>query len=169
MISAKATRDRWLQMNGLTGVNPTQTVLDGNQSDAGPANRYDYAGTTPMQWWRLDGAGHTVPSQTVLVNPSSSSGIQNRDIEFAEVVWAFFKARLPGGLQSGARLGAMRSQRRRLAPPPRPHRSPCPGRHAVVRVCAGCFARITQRMRQALSLTAARTDRRVRRQPMPCP
>jgi polyhydroxybutyrate depolymerase len=103
MISAKATRDRWLQINGLTGVNPTQTVLDGNQSDAGPANRFDYAGTTPMQWWRLDGAGHTVPSQTVLVNPSSSSGIQNRDIEFAEVVWAFFKARLPGGLQSGAR------------------------------------------------------------------
>jgi hypothetical protein len=31
----------------------------------------------------------------VLVNPSPTSGIQNRDIEFAEAVWAFFAARLP--------------------------------------------------------------------------
>jgi formylglycine-generating enzyme required for sulfatase activity len=96
VISAEATRDRWLQINSLTGVSPTQTVLDGNKSDPGPADRFDYAGATPMQWWRLDGAGHTVPSQIVLVNPSPTSGIQNRDIEFAEVVWAFFKARLPG-------------------------------------------------------------------------
>jgi polyhydroxybutyrate depolymerase len=95
VISAEATRDRWLQINSLTGVSPTQTVLDGNKSDPGPANRFDYAGATPMQWWRLDGAGHATPSQIVLVNPSPTSGIQNRDIEFAEVVWAFFAARLP--------------------------------------------------------------------------
>jgi polyhydroxybutyrate depolymerase len=95
VISAEATRDRWLQINSLTGVSPTQTVLDGNKSDPGPANRFDYAGATPMQWWRLDGAGHATPSQIVLVNPSPTSGIQNRDIEFAEAVWAFFAARLP--------------------------------------------------------------------------
>ncbi|WP_397595638.1 alpha/beta hydrolase family esterase [Silanimonas sp.] len=95
VISAEATRDRWLQINGLTGVSPTQTVLDDNKSDPGPANRFDYAGTTPMQWWRLDGAGHMQPSQTVLVNSSPTSGIQNRDIEFAEVVWAFFANQLP--------------------------------------------------------------------------
>jgi polyhydroxybutyrate depolymerase len=95
VISAEATRDRWLQINSLTGVSPTLTVLDGNKSDPGPANRFDYAGATPMQWWRLDGAGHATPSQIVLANPSPTIGIQNRDIEFAEAVWAFFKARLP--------------------------------------------------------------------------
>jgi poly(3-hydroxybutyrate) depolymerase len=70
-------------------------VLDGSKTDAGPANRFDYAGTIPLQWWRLDGAGHTVPSQTVLVSPNPLTGIQNRDIEFAEVAWAFFAPRLP--------------------------------------------------------------------------
>ena len=95
VISAEATRDRWLQINGLGGVSPSQTVIDGNKTDAGPANRFDYAGTIPLQWWRLDGAGHTAASQTVLVNSNPLTGIQNRDIEFAEAVWAFFKARLP--------------------------------------------------------------------------
>ena len=64
-------------------------------SDAGPANRWVYAGTTPVEWWRLDGAGHTAASRSVLVSPSSVAGVQNRDVEFAEVAWAFFKARLP--------------------------------------------------------------------------
>ncbi|MCA3179465.1 MAG: hypothetical protein O9345_05370 [Burkholderiaceae bacterium] len=95
VISAEATRDRWLQINGLTGGTPTRSVVDGNANDGGPANRFDYAGAVPVQWWRLDGAGHTAPSQTVLVSPNPATGIQNRDIEFAEAVWAFFKARLP--------------------------------------------------------------------------
>ena len=96
VISAEATRDRWLQINGLTGVTPVQTVIDVSQNDGGPANRFDYAGANPVQWWRLDGAGHTSPSQTVLVSPNPATGIQNRDIEFAEVAWSFFKSRLPG-------------------------------------------------------------------------
>ena len=95
VISAEATRDRWLQINGLSGVSPSQIVLDGSKTDAGPANRFDYAGTIPLQWWRLDGAGHTVPSQAVIVSPNPLTGIQNRDIEFAEVAWAFFASRLP--------------------------------------------------------------------------
>ncbi|MCA3161487.1 MAG: serine hydrolase, partial [Burkholderiales bacterium] len=48
-----------------------------------------------LQWWRLDGAGHTVSSQIVLKDSTPVTGIQNRDIEFAEVAWAFFKSRLP--------------------------------------------------------------------------
>jgi polyhydroxybutyrate depolymerase len=95
VISAEATRDRWLQINGLSGVSPSHTVLDGSKTDAGPANRFDYADTIPLQWWRLDGAGHTVASQTVIVSPNPLTGIQNRDIEFAEVAWAFFASRLP--------------------------------------------------------------------------
>ena len=64
-------------------------------ADTGPANRFDYAGATPVQWWRLDGAGHAVPSRTVFSASNPATGTQNRDVEFAEVVWAFFKARLP--------------------------------------------------------------------------
>jgi polyhydroxybutyrate depolymerase len=95
VISAKATRNRWLQTNGLAGVTPTQEVIDLDTSDGGPANRFDYAGATPVQWWRMDGAGHTVASRTVLVDPNPTTGIQNRDVEFAEIAWAFFAARLP--------------------------------------------------------------------------
>jgi hypothetical protein len=94
VIAAQATRDRWLQVNGLAGVTPTQQVVDLDASDGGPANRFDYAGSTPLRWWRLDGAGHTVASRTVLVQPNATTGIQNRDIEFAEVAWAFFNERL---------------------------------------------------------------------------
>jgi polyhydroxybutyrate depolymerase len=96
VISAQATRDRWLQVNGLAGVTPTQQVVDLDASDGGPANRFDHAGSTPLRWWRLDGAGHTVASRTVLVQPNATTGIQNRDIEFAEVAWAFFNERLSG-------------------------------------------------------------------------
>jgi poly(3-hydroxybutyrate) depolymerase/formylglycine-generating enzyme required for sulfatase activity len=95
VISAEATRDRWLQINGLQGVVPTLSTVEIDPTDGGPAQRFDYAGTIPLQWWRLNGAGHTPPSRTVLVSPSPASGIQNRDIEFAEVVWAFFASRLP--------------------------------------------------------------------------
>ena len=95
VISAISTRDRWLAINGLSAVTPTITVVDSSTADAGPANRFDYAGTTPVQWWRLDGAGHAVPSRTVQSATNPATGVQNRDIEFAEVAWAFFKARLP--------------------------------------------------------------------------
>ena len=95
VVSAVATRDRWLAINGLSAVTPTITVVDSSAADAGPANRFDYEGPTPVQWWRLDGAGHTVSSRTVLTAANPTTGIQNRDIEFAEVAWAFFKARLP--------------------------------------------------------------------------
>ena len=103
VISAEATRDRWLQINGLSGAAPTRTVVDGDTSDGGPANRFDYAGPAPVQWWRLDGAGHAVPSRTVLAAANSITGIQNRDIEFAELAWSFFQARLPDDVSAAPR------------------------------------------------------------------
>ena len=95
VIAAEATRDRWLQFNGLAGVVPVQAVVNPDGGDGGPANRFDHAGPAPVQWWRLDGAGHTVPSRAVPVPATADNGLQNRDIEFAEVAWAFFAARLP--------------------------------------------------------------------------
>lgn len=95
VISAEATRDRWLLANGLSGIVPTHQVIEIDPNDGGPANRFDYAGAMPVQWWRLDGAGHTVASRTVLVDSNPITGTQNRDIEFAEIAWSFFAARLP--------------------------------------------------------------------------
>jgi polyhydroxybutyrate depolymerase len=96
VVSAEVTRNRWLQANGLASVTPTSQVVEVDRADGGPATRFDYAGAAPVQWWRLEGAGHTVPSRTVLVPQGADNGIQNRDVEFAEVAWAFFKARYAG-------------------------------------------------------------------------
>lgn len=97
VVSAEATRDRWLQANGLAGTAPTQQVVEGDGGDGGPANRFDYAGATPLRWWRLDGAGHTVASRAVPVPPNRLTGTQNRDVEFAEIAWEFFQKRLAAG------------------------------------------------------------------------
>jgi len=94
VISAPATRDQWLQANGLSGAEPTQQVVERDTADAGPAVRFDYAGPNPVQWWRLDGAGHAVPSRSVRLPSNRLTGVQNRDVEFAEIAWAFFKERL---------------------------------------------------------------------------
>ncbi|MFN9278266.1 MAG: alpha/beta hydrolase family esterase [Rubrivivax sp.] len=95
VVSAQATRDRWLAANGLASSMPVQQVVEFDTGDAGPANRFDYAGNTPVRWWRLDGAGHTVASRSVLVTPNATTGTQNRDVEFAEIAWEFFRERLP--------------------------------------------------------------------------
>ena len=94
VVSAEATRDRWLQINGLTGVTPVQSEIERNGTDGGPAQRWDYAGAAPLQWWRLEGAGHPIASITVRERISPAAGKQNGDVEFAEIAWSFFALRL---------------------------------------------------------------------------
>lgn len=94
VVSAEATRDRWLRFAGLTDVVPTEEIIDIDPDDGGAAHRFVYAGEHPVEWWRLDGGGHTVASRTVLVAENRLTGGQNRDIEFAEVAWDFFERRL---------------------------------------------------------------------------
>lgn len=96
VIGAEATRDRWLQANGLASAVPLQREVEVDGNDGGAAQRFDYAGAAPVRWWRLDGAGHTVPSRSVAVSPNRLTGVQNRDVEFAEIAWEFFRERLPG-------------------------------------------------------------------------
>ncbi|MCZ8132210.1 MAG: serine hydrolase [Steroidobacteraceae bacterium] len=94
VIGAEATRDYWLQTNGLSGSAPSTTVVNVDNADGGSANRFAYAGSEPVEWWRLDGAGHPAPSRTVAAG-NAVSGPQNRDVEFAEIAWTFFSSRLP--------------------------------------------------------------------------
>lgn len=94
VVSAEATRDRWLQINGLAATTPTETVVERTTGDGGSAHRFVYTGTAPVEWWRLDGAGHTVASLAVPIPSNRLTGTQNRDVEFAEIAWAFFAAQL---------------------------------------------------------------------------
>lgn len=94
VIGAEATRDAWLQLNGLSAP-PTRTeTVEVVADDAGTAEQFVYAGQAPVHWWRLNGAGHVTPSMTVIVEPNSLTGTQNNDVEFAELAWAFFADRL---------------------------------------------------------------------------
>lgn len=94
VLGAEATRDAWLALNGLQAVASSTQTVQKDAGDAGTADRFDYSGAAPVVWWRLNGAGHPPPSQSVAVATTPLTGAQNRDIEFAEVAWAFFATRL---------------------------------------------------------------------------
>ena len=111
VISAEATRDWWLNSNGLTGVTPSVSITNLDSNDGGPANRFIYRGSSPVEWWRLDGAGHMAASRAVLVPTNAERGIQNRDSEFAEVAWAFFKAHLTATSSAPPSASALQAAR----------------------------------------------------------
>ncbi|MFN7602875.1 MAG: hypothetical protein ACK5R0_15920, partial [Bacteroidota bacterium] len=77
--------------NGLQNVIPTTSTFDLNTSDAGNVEKRIYNGANPLVYYILNNAGHQAPSKTVFSNSSLAQGVQNRDIEFAEEVWNFFK------------------------------------------------------------------------------
>jgi polyhydroxybutyrate depolymerase len=91
VISADDTRDRWLAINGVSAVEPQESIIDRDLFDAGAAHLSVFGGAAPVHWWRLEGAGHTSPSRLVAIEPTRFAGVQNRDIEFAEVAWEFFE------------------------------------------------------------------------------
>ena len=92
VISQSATLSYWLQRNGLQNVTPTTSTFDLNTSDAGNVEKRIYNGANPLVYYILNNAGHQAPSKTVFSNSSPAQGVQNRDIEFAEEVWSFFKS-----------------------------------------------------------------------------
>lgn len=94
VVSQTATLDYWLQRNRLSGTMPQTTTFDFNTNDAGNVEKRVYNGPHPLVYFRLIGAGHAVPSKTVFSSTTPASGAQNRDIEFAEESWNFFRSRL---------------------------------------------------------------------------
>jgi polyhydroxybutyrate depolymerase len=94
VISAEATRDFWLSANGLSTVQPLTSVIEIDPNDGGAATRFAYTGVGPVEWWRMEGGGHPVSSRLVLEAENALNGKQNRDVEFAEIAWTFFKAQL---------------------------------------------------------------------------
>lgn len=94
VVSQQATVDFWLQQNGLSGTLPAISRFDVNKNDAGDVEKHVYGIGNPVVLFWMSQAGHAVPSKTVFNEPSAAAGIQNRDLEFAEEAWTFFKARL---------------------------------------------------------------------------
>ena len=92
VISQTATISYWLQRNGLQNVTPSISTFDLNTSDAGNVEKRVYNGTNPLVYFVLNNAGHHAPSKTVYSDSTPAQGVQNRDIEFAEEVWNFFKS-----------------------------------------------------------------------------
>jgi polyhydroxybutyrate depolymerase len=95
VVGAEATRDAYLRLNGLASTWTRTETVEVDATDPGTAERFVYEGPAPVEWWRLNGAGHTSPSKVVLKAPTAAAGAQNHDVEFAELAWAFFDARLP--------------------------------------------------------------------------
>ncbi len=91
VISQTETINYWLQRNGLQNVTPSISTFNVNTSDAGDVEKNVYSGANPLVYFILNNAGHSVPSKTVYSNSSPASGVQNRDIEYAEEVWKFFR------------------------------------------------------------------------------
>lgn len=91
VISQTATLNYWLQRNGLQNTTPSISTFNVNTTDAGNVEKRIYSGSNPLIYFVLNNAGHAVPSKTVFANSSPASGVQNRDIEYAEEVWNFFK------------------------------------------------------------------------------
>lgn len=91
---APETIQFWLNVNGQSKALPTVSLIEINKSDGGAAVENKYAGGgAPVTSWILNGAGHQPPSKT-LNRDSRILGLQNKDIEFAEVAWQFFKSQL---------------------------------------------------------------------------
>jgi polyhydroxybutyrate depolymerase len=91
---ATETVQFWLQVNGLSRSRPKVSVIDINKTDGGSAVENKYAGRgVPVTSWILNGAGHQTPSKA-LDRDNRILGVQNKDIEFAEVAWQFFKTQL---------------------------------------------------------------------------
>jgi polyhydroxybutyrate depolymerase len=109
VISAEATRDFWLSANGLSTVKPLTSVIEIDPNDGGAATRFAYTGVGSVEWWRMEGGGHPVSSRLVPIAENALNGKQNRDVEFAEIAWTFFKAQLAAAqLPSAAAINAAR-------------------------------------------------------------
>ncbi len=99
VMSAQETVDTWVEWNGLGDV-PVQTIelpdLDpDDHSRIIQRTRERSGGGAAVVALEMRGAGHTEPSRSEKLGRllRGIQGEQNRDIEMAEVIWAFFSGR----------------------------------------------------------------------------
>ena len=94
VLGAEATRDYWLQVDGLQHAAPAALTYPHRGSDQTRANKITYgsAGGPQVELLTIEHGGHVEPSLKYHYGPLYERlvGIQNRDLESAEEAWAFF-------------------------------------------------------------------------------
>jgi polyhydroxybutyrate depolymerase len=103
VLSTQETINFWIGVHGLQNTTPATRTVDTSQDDAGPAIESRYTARTATSGaaalrpkvisWDLKGAGHSPPSMTI-DKGNKLVGSQNKDIEFSEEAWRFFRAHL---------------------------------------------------------------------------
>lgn len=93
VLSAAETVSDWVDRNG-TSVSPLTTTYPDNPatSDNSSVDKLSFLNGrhgTEVVLYRITGGGHNEPS--IRIAKQNTAGDQNRDIEMAEEVWAFFR------------------------------------------------------------------------------
>ena len=94
VMSAAATRDYWLQVDGIRDAKPVSYAFPHHGDDATSAARETYGPDAgpQVELVTVRHAGHVEPSVRFHYGPLYTRlvGIQNRDFESAEEAWRFF-------------------------------------------------------------------------------
>ena len=97
VMSVAATRDFWLQVDGLQSVKPVEVAFPHDGGDATRARRVTYGPDAGPQVVviTIDNGGHVEPSKRFHYPALYARivGVQNQDFEAAEEAWSFFKTK----------------------------------------------------------------------------
>lgn len=94
VMGAEATRDFWLQVDGLQHATPIDLAFRHQGADRTQASKATYGADTgpQVELLTVEHGGHIEPSLRFHYGPLYERlvGTQNRDLESAEEAWAFF-------------------------------------------------------------------------------
>lgn len=90
VVSATATRDYWLSVNGCATTPAITSLPDVSPGDGSTVSRELFgqcAGGASVAFYRVDGGGHDMPSRRYFTGALR----QNRDVEGAEEIWSVLR------------------------------------------------------------------------------
>ncbi len=111
VLSAEATRDRWLERNRLSASDPERIQFaDLDPGDDSVVRGEVYAGQgLEVRYYVMEGGGHAMPSIERNVPPGAQLlvGPQNHDIEGAAEAWSFFQRFTAAAPEHGGSLSGL--------------------------------------------------------------
>lgn len=91
VLSADATRDKWVALNECTHTNATQTINLADDETVVHKTRFDSCKSgSEVLFYSIAGGGHTYPNGDQYL-PKAVIGRVTHDIDGSEEAWAFFK------------------------------------------------------------------------------
>jgi polyhydroxybutyrate depolymerase len=98
VMSAEATRDYWLRVDGLSAVTGVTAVFPHLGHDTTRASKTTYGSDVgpQVEMLTIEHGGHVEPSLRFHYGPIYRQlvGVQNRDLESAEEAWSFFRSKV---------------------------------------------------------------------------